>query len=259
MGILNVTPDSFSDGGLYATVGSAVSQARALVAQGADIIDIGAESTRPGFTPISTEEELRRVLPVLDALPQAFGSAWPVPLSIDTTKTAVARAALERGATIVNDIWGFHADHALAAVVAAHGATAVLMHNRHEKDEAIDILDDMQRFFERSLAIAEAAGIARGKLILDPGIGFGKTPTQQTQALAGVETLVRSFGLPVLVGVSRKSFLGRLMGDRDDRLIGTVAANLAARAAGASLFRVHDVGTHVAAFKVFEAIREARF
>lgn len=258
MGILNVTPDSFSDGGRYADVGPAVAQAQALVAEGADILDIGAESTRPGFTPISTEEELRRLLPALDALLHAFGGTWPVPLSIDTTKPAVARAALERGATIVNDIWGFHGDPSLPEVVAGHGATAVLMHNRHERDEAIDIVADMQRFFERSLAVAEAAGVSRGKLILDPGIGFGKTPPQQAQALAGVETLVRSFGLPVLVGVSRKSFLGRLMGDGDDRLIGTVAANLAARAAGASLFRVHDVGTHVAAFKVFEAIRAPR-
>lgn len=256
MGILNVTPDSFSDGGRYADVGPAVAHARALVSEGADILDIGAESTRPGFTPISAEEELQRLRPALDALLHAFGGAWPVSLSIDTTKPAVARAALERGATIVNDIWGFHGDPALPEIVAAHDATAVLMHNRHDKDDAIDIVADMQRFFERSLTVAEAAGIAHRKLILDPGIGFGKTPPQQAQALAGVAALVRSFGLPVLVGVSRKSFLGRLMGNRDDRLIGTVAANLAARAAGASLFRVHDVGAHVAAFQVFEAIRE---
>lgn len=258
MGILNVTPDSFSDGGRYADVGPAVAHAQALVAEGADILDVGAESTRPGFLPISTGEELHRLLPVLDALLEAFDGQWPVPVSIDTTKPGVARAALKRGATIVNDIWGFQGDPALPEVVASSGATAVLMHNRHDKDQAIDIVEDMQRFFERSLAIAAAAGIARGKLILDPGIGFGKTPPQQAQALAGVEALVRSFGLPVLVGVSRKSFLGRLMGSNDDRLTGTLAANLAARVAGASLFRVHDVGTHVAAFKVFEAIRGHR-
>ena len=180
-----------------------------------------------------------------------------MPFSVDTTKATVARAMLSRGATIVNDIWGFQGDSALPSVVAEFGASAVLMHNRREKDASIDIVTDMHRFFERSLATAEAAGISRERLILDPGIGFGKTPPQQAQALAGVNALVRSFGLPVLVGVSRKSFLGRLMGEaNDDRLVGTLAANLAARVSGASLFRVHDVGAHVAAFRVFEGVRE---
>lgn len=258
MGILNVTPDSFSDGGRFLATEAAVAQARSLVDTGADILDIGAESTRPGFTPISAEQELRRLVPVLDALRTAFGGTLPRPLSVDTTKAPVARAALMRGATMVNDIWGFQADAELPAVVAEAGAGAVLMHNRHDKDASIDIVADMERFFEHSLKIAAKAGIPSDRLILDPGIGFGKTPPQQVEALAGVSALRRSFGLPILVGVSRKSFMGRLMGGaHDDRLIGTVAANLAARAAGATLFRVHDVAAHVAAFRVFDAIHGA--
>ena len=259
MGILNVTPDSFSDGGRFLKTEPAVAHARALIEAGADILDIGAESTRPGFQPISAEEELRRLIPVLDTLAIAFAGQLPVPLSIDTTKGAVARAALARGVTIVNDIWGFQADPDLPKAVAEAGASAVLMHNRQTQDADLDIVADMQRFFERSIVIAERVNIPTGRLILDPGIGFGKTPAQQVQALAGVAALRRSFNLPVLVGVSRKSFLGRLMGEaHDDRLIGTVAANLAAREAGATIFRVHDVAAHVSAFKVFDAIRTSR-
>ena len=252
MGVLNVTPDSFSDGGRFLDPAVAIGQARHLVSQGADLLDIGAESTRPGFTPVTGEEELRRLLPVLDALEGELA----VPVSIDTTKAVVAKAALARGASIVNDVWGFQGDPAMPGVVADHGAQAVLMHNRHERDASLDIVDDMRRFFARSLGIARAAGIPETRLILDPGIGFGKTPAQQTAALAGVDVLVREFGCPILVGVSRKSFLGPLMGEtHDNRLVGTIAANLAARAAGATLFRVHDVAEHVAAFRVFGAIR----
>ena len=259
MGILNVTPDSFSDGGRFLKTEPAVAHARALIEAGADILDIGAESTRPGFQPISAEEELRRLIPVLDTLAVAFGGRIPIPVSVDTTKGLVARAALARGVTIVNDIWGFQADPDLPHAVAEAEASAVLMHNRHTKDAELDIVADMQRFFERSVAIAESAGIPPERLILDPGIGFGKTPPQQVEALAGVAALCETFGLPVLVGVSRKSFLGRLMGEtHDDRLIGTVAANLAARAAGATIFRVHDVAAHVSAFRVFDAIRASR-
>lgn len=256
MGILNVTPDSFFDGGRHDSVEAAITQAKLMVEEGVDILDIGAESTRPGFQPISAEQELRRLVPVADALLPAFGGVWPVPLSIDTTKAVVARALLDRGATIVNDIWGFQGDPALPSVVAEYRASAVLMHNRHEKDASLDIVSDMLRFFERSLAVAEDAGVPRNRLILDPGIGFGKTPPQQAEALAGVAPLVEAFRLPVLVGVSRKSFLRGLMGDdREDRFVGTIAANLAARAAGASLFRVHDVGAHVGALRVFDGVR----
>ena len=253
MGILNVTPDSFSDGGRYAGPGAALGQARAMVEAGAAIIDVGGESTRPGFVPVSAEEELARVEPVLRAL----GPAFPVPISIDTTKPGVARRAVELGAVMVNDIWGFQGDPGMAAAVAETGAAAVLMHNRKEHDGAIDIVDDMRRFFDHSLALAERAGVPRRLLLLDPGIGFGKTPPQQLAALAGVGRLSH-YGLPILVGVSRKSFLGRLTGaGPEGRLIETIAANLAAARRGARVFRVHDVAEHVAALKVFDAIGDA--
>lgn len=251
MGILNVTPDSFSDGGLFAASAAAADHGRTLVAAGAAILDIGGESTRPGFTPVSAEEELRRVEPVLEAV----AADLPVPVSIDTTKAAVARRAIELGASVVNDIWGFQGDPAMADVVAGAGAAAVLMHNRHVADPGIDIVDDMRRFFDRSLGIAERAGVPRRHLMLDPGIGFGKTPSQQGDALRGLGALL-DYGLPLLVGVSRKSFLGRITGASvGDRAAETIAANLAAAAAGATIFRVHDVSEHVAALRVFDALR----
>ena len=253
MGILNVTPDSFSDGGRYAGPGAALDQARAMVAAGAAIIDVGGESTRPGFVPVSADEELARVEPVLRALAHAV----TVPISIDTTKPGVARRAVELGAVMVNDIWGFQGDPGMAVAVAETGTAAVLMHNRKEHDGTIDIVDDMRRFFDRSLALAERAGVPRRLLLLDPGIGFGKTPPQQLAALAGIGRL-GDYGLPILVGVSRKSFLGRLTGaGPEGRLIETIAANLAAARRGARVFRVHDVAEHVAALTVFDAIGDA--
>ena len=253
MGILNVTPDSFSDGGRFESTDAALAQADAMVAAGAAIIDLGGESTRPGFTPISAEDELARVMPVIRALV----SRCPVPLSVDTTKAAVARQVLGLGVAAINDIWGLQGDPGMAAVVAAGGAAAIVMHNRHDKDEALDIVDDMRRFFDRSLAIALRAGIPRQHIVLDPGIGFGKTPRQQRAAIAGLGRLM-DYGLPVLIGLSRKSFLGRITGTApDNRLIETIAANLAAAEAGARVFRVHDVAEHVAALKVFEAIRSS--
>ncbi|MDX7953760.1 dihydropteroate synthase [Lichenihabitans sp. Uapishka_5] len=259
MAILNVTPDSFSDGGRYLAPERAIAQALQLVGEGADLLDLGAESTRPGFTPVSADAELQRLLPVLDALPAAFGGRVPVPVSIDTTKAAVAEAVLGRGATLINDIWGFQGDPALPAVVARHGARAVLMHNRATVDPGLDILDDMRGFFARSLAIAAAAGVPRERLILDPGIGFGKTYAQQLAALAGVGRLIEAFGVPVLVGASRKSFLRPTAGDDPSgRLHGTLAAHLAAVARGATVVRVHDVAAHVAALGTWAAIAAAR-
>ena len=259
MAILNVTPDSFSDGGRFLEPDHAVDHARRLVAEGADLLDIGAESTRPGFAPVSAEGELRRLVPVLDKLNEAFGGKLPVPVSVDTTKAAVADAALARGATVVNDIRGFQGDPALPAIVARHGARAVLMHNRDAIDPGLDVADELRRFFTRSIAIALTAGVARDDLILDPGIGFGKTHEQQLAALAGVGRLKAEFGLPVLVGASRKSFLKRYVGDgAPGRLVGTLAAHLAAAAAGADLLRVHDVAAHAAALGVAEAIAGAR-
>ena len=253
MGILNVTPDSFSDGGRFARVDDAVAQARALSAEGCDVIDVGGESTRPEAVPVAAEEELRRVAPVLTAL----GAMDDVTLSIDTSKAAVAEHALDAGAVLVNDVWGLQKDPALAGVVAAAEAGVVLMHNRAERDEAIDIVADMRSFFDRSLAIAAKAGIPRERVLLDPGIGFGKTARQNRDALLGIDALA-AYGLPVLIGVSRKGFLGSLTEDRPETtLAGTIAANLAAAARGARVFRVHDVAPHVAALRVFAALSGA--
>lgn len=255
MGIVNVTPDSFSDGGRFMGVEAAVAHALALQAEGADVLDIGAESTRPGFAPVPLAEELARLLPVLDGL---AGRA-AVPVSVDTSKAAVAREALARGAAWINDVWGLQGDPAMADAAAAGGAAAVVvMHNRATVDEALDVADDLERFFARSLAIADRAGLPRERLILDPGVGFGKTPRQQLQAIAALPRLA-GFGLPILVGVSRKGFLGALTGAPvGKRVVESVAANLAAWRLGASLFRVHEVAAHVAALTVFAAATTGR-
>lgn len=255
MGILNVTPDSFSDGGLFNSANAGLAQAGRMIAEGADVLDIGGESTRPGAAPVPEAEELRRIEPTVATL----ALRTDLPISIDTYKAAVARAALRHGAVIVNDVWGFQKDTAMANVVAESGAAAVVMHNRETRDDSIDMLDDMRRFFDRTLDIAERAGVPRGRLALDPGIGFGKSAEQNHAALAGIEVLIREYGLPVLIGVSRKSFLGALLDvGVHGRLIGTIAANLAAAAYGAAIFRVHDVAEHVAALKVFDILRRRR-
>ncbi len=253
MGVVNVTPDSFSDGGRFNRAEAAVAQAWRLADEGAAFVDIGGESTRPGFTPITAAEEYARILPVIEALLPGF----PVPVSVDTAKAAVAREALRRGATLINDIWGLQGDPGMADAVAEAGAGVVIMHNRGAADDRIDIAGDIEAFFTRSLALAEAAGIGRDRIILDPGIGFGKTPRQQVEAVAAIPRL-RGFGLPVLVGLSRKSFLGRLTGAPvENRLVESVAAHLAAGSLGASVFRVHDVAAHAAAITVFAALTGA--
>jgi dihydropteroate synthase len=254
MGILNVTPDSFSDGGRFDGLDAALAQARRMAEEGADIIDIGAESTRPGHTPVPEAREMARLQPLLAPL----AADIDLPFSVDTSKAAVARQAVAWGASVINDVRGLQHDPAMADVVAETGAAVVVMHHREEKDESLDIRADMRRFFERSLGLAERAGVLRGRILLDPGIGFGKTKEQNLAALADVGDLARDFGLPVLVGVSRKSIFGLLLGaEVDARLIGTLAANLACAARGAHVFRVHDVAEHVAAFKVFDAIARA--
>jgi dihydropteroate synthase len=251
MGILNVTPDSFSDGGRFQAVDAAIAHARTMVAEGCDIVDIGGESTRPAASPVSDAEELGRVEPVLIALARLLD----VPLSLDTYKATVAARAVEIGAVLINDVWGLQKDARMADVVAATEAAVVIMHNRTERDETIDIFDDMRRFFDRSLALAAQAGIRKDVIILDPGVGFGKTARQNVEAVARISDL-KGYGFPILVGVSRKAFLGSLTGDAvEATAIGTLAANLAAAAAGASIFRVHDVAQHVAALRVFHAIR----
>jgi dihydropteroate synthase len=253
MGILNVTPDSFSDGGRFDDVSRALDHAREMAADGCDLLDLGGESTRPGATPVSAEEEAARVLPVLRALVAALD----VPVSVDTSKASVARAALEAGAAIINDIWGLQGDPDMAAVVAAGNAWVVVMHNRHDIDPACDIVADMRRFFDRTLEIADRAGVARDRIILDPGIGFGKTPTQNLHCIAHLDDL-SGYGLPILLGVSRKSFIGHVLGrDVGARLCGTLAAGLAGVARGASILRVHDVAAHVDAVRMTAAIAES--
>ena len=254
MGILNVTPDSFSDGGRFQSIKAAIAQAQKLAADGADIIDIGAESTRPGHTPVPLEEEWRRLEPLLQPLLESVAA----PFSIDTYKAEIARRAVALGACVVNDVWGLQKDPAMADVVAQSGAALVIMHNRDGIDPALDIEADMRRFFDRSLALAERAGIARAHLMLDPGIGFGKNKAQNLTALAATARLRKTYGLPILIGVSRKKLFGDLLGASvENRLIATLAANLTTLARGASIFRVHDAAEHVAAFKVFDAIERA--
>ncbi len=250
MGILNITPDSFSDGGKFNSVTAACQQAETLAREGADIIDIGAESTRPGATPVCEAEETARIEAILGAV----RTAVDVPLSIDTSKANVARRAMALGADVINDVWGLQHDEAMAATVAETGAAVVIMHNRAEKDASLNIIDDMRRFFDHSLALAEAAGVPRHFIILDPGIGFGKTQTQNLEAIRGLGQL-KCYGLPILAGISRKSLLGAVLGTQvHDRLIGSISAHLAAAAHGARIFRVHDVAEHVTALRVFEAI-----
>jgi dihydropteroate synthase len=255
MGVLNVTPDSFSDGGRFFEPAQALAQARRLVADGADILDIGAESTRPygGAVAVPAEEEWRRLEPVLPEV-----ARLGVPVSIDTMKAEVAAAALDTGAAIVNDVWGLQRDADMARLVAARAVPVVIMHNRDAADPAIDIMADIAAFFARSLAIAAEAGIARENIVLDPGIGFGKTPEQSIVVLAHIDRL-KSFGLPLLVGASRKRFIDTVSpAPPDRRLGGSIASHLLAAAAGAAILRTHDVAETVQALKVAAAIRGAR-
>ena len=255
MGVLNVTPDSFSDGGRFLDPGAALDQARRMVAEGADILDIGAELTRPygDAAAVPLAEEMRRLEPVLPAV-----VALGVPVSIDTIKAKTAAWALAAGATIVNDVWGLQRDPDMAPLVADQAVPVVLMHNREAADPAIDIMADITAFLSRSLEIAAGAGIARERIVLDPGIGFGKTPEQSVIAIARLGEL-KSFGLPLLIGASRKRFIDRISpAPPDRRLGGSLAAHLAAVANGAAIVRTHDVAETVQALRVAAAIRSAR-
>jgi dihydropteroate synthase len=252
MGILNVTPDSFSDGGQFLDPEIAIAQGRRMIAEGADIIDVGAESTRPygGAVRVNAEEELRRLEPILAPL-----CALGTPVSIDTMKAGIARWAIERGAAMVNDVWGLQRDPDMAAVVSQSAVPVVMMHNRDAADPSLDIMADIEAFFARSLAIAAQAGIARERIVLDPGIGFGKTPEQSVEAIARLARL-KSFGLPLLVGASRKRFIDKLSpAPPDRRLGGSIAANLISMLNGASILRVHDVAETVQAVRVTAAMR----
>ena len=255
MGVLNVTPDSFSDGGRYMDPDRAFARAVELEELGADIIDIGAESTRPygGAVRVAPDEERQRLDPVLPAV-----VALGVPVSIDTLKAAVAAWALEAGAAIVNDVWGLQRDPDMARVIAEHNAPIIIMHNRESADPAIDIVADVTEFFSRSLEIAWEAGIRHDRIVLDPGIGFGKTAEQSLICIARLHTF-RSFGLPLLVGASRKRFINAIVPSEPmDRLGGSLAAHLQAVENGAAIIRVHDVGPTVQALAVAAAIRHAR-
>jgi len=251
MGIVNVTPDSFSDGGRFDRPDAAVAQAQKLEADGADILDIGGESTRPGHAMVPADEEARRVIPVIEAL---MAENRQRIISIDTYKASTAQAALSAGARIVNDVWGFQRDSAIAGVAAAAGAGAVLMHNREGIDPALDIVADMMRFFARSLAIAEAAGLPRARIALDPGYGFGKTLEQNIDAVVAIDRIRREFGCAVMLGLSRKSSLGVITGRTvDERLASTLAANSFGLLAGADILRVHDIAEHRDAARVIAA------
>jgi len=255
MGVLNITPDSFSDGGRYLDAGAALAQAQKMIADGADIIDVGAESTRPyrGMQPVSAAEELARLKPVLADL-VALGT----PVSIDSMKAEVARAALQHGVAMLNDVWGLQRDAEMAGLVAEHDVPIVLMHNREAADPAIDIMEDIAAFFERSLAIAAKAGIRKSSIILDPGIGFGKTAAQSMTALAHLAEL-SVFGCPILVGASRKKFIASVSPSQPQgRLGGSIAAHLIAAEHGAKIIRAHDVAETVQALQLAAAIEASR-
>jgi dihydropteroate synthase len=255
MGVVNVTPDSFSDGGLYLDPPAAVEHGLALAAEGAAILDVGGESTRPGAAPVSDHEELGRVLPVVEELAAAGHR-----VSIDTTKVAVARDALDAGASIVNDVSAFRFDPGLAGLVAEREAHCCLMHmlgeprTMQEDPRYDDVVSEVKAFLEERLAFAVAEGVAEEQVWLDPGIGFGKTAAHNLELLRRLDEIV-AVGRPVVIGTSRKSFLGKLAGGKPDgeRLPGTIATNVLALERGARIFRVHDVAPVLDALTVAAA------
>jgi dihydropteroate synthase len=260
MGILNVTPDSFSDGGRFATRKAAAEHAERMIAEGADIIDIGGESTRPGSEPVATMAEVERVVPVIEDLAERFD----VPISIDTTKAEVARRAIEAGAEIVNDISGLRWEPELANVAADAGAGLVLMHSRgtfetmHSQPPVNEIVDKVIAGLKSSIREAKVRGVDDAQIAVDVGIGFGKTAEQNLELLAKLDRIVAEFEIyPLAVGTSRKSFLAKVLGDipANERLGGSLASALLSLSMGARIVRVHDVKETVAAIKVLSAIR----
>lgn len=257
MGVLNVTPDSFSDGGRLPTAGEAADRARRLVAEGADLLDVGGESSRPGAVPVTLDEELRRVVPAVEAIADALG----VSISVDTTKAEVARRAIQAGASIVNDVTAMGADRALKRVIADTGAGVVLMHMRGvpgtmQRDPHYeDVVAEVYEFLARRIEAAEAAGIARVRVAVDPGIGFGKTLAHNLDLLRNLGRFA-TLGCAVLVGTSRKGFLGTITGRPvGERATASVASSLAACVGGAQVVRVHDVGPMADAIKVWGLLR----
>ena len=249
MGILNVTPDSFSDGGKYNGMDQAMEHARQMVEDGADIIDVGGESTRPGHQQITDEEEIARVVPVIEAVKKNYD----VPVSIDTYKSSVAEAALQAGADLVNDIWGFKYDPKMAAVTARHDAACCLMHNRKEAVYG-DFLQDVISDMKECLALADDAGVAPGKILLDPGVGFAKSLEQNLQITKHVD-LLKALGCPVLLGTSRKSMIGLSLDlPVDQRVEGTLATTVVGVMKGCGFVRVHDIRENKRVIQMTEAI-----
>ncbi|NLC68432.1 MAG: dihydropteroate synthase [Clostridiaceae bacterium] len=249
MGILNVTPDSFSDGGKYNTPGAALARAKKMVEEGADIIDIGGESTRPGFVEVDEEEELNRVLPVLELLVNELD----VPVSIDTRKGIVAEKVLDMGAHIVNDIWGLQGDRSMAKIAAKYNAGVIVMHNKAEKIYD-NLLGEVKQFLAKSADIAQKLGISRNSIVIDPGIGFGKTFLHNLEILGRLEEL-GELGFPVLIGTSRKSFIGKILDlPVDERVEGTAASVAIGIAKGADFVRVHDVKEMARVARVSDSI-----
>ncbi len=261
MAVLNVTPDSFSDGGLLVTVDDALRQAEKFIAEGGDILDIGGESTRPGSSRVPIEEEARRVVPVIEAIAKRFD----IPISVDTTKSEVATRAIAVGAEIINDISGLRFDEKIAEVAAATGAGLVLMHSRgdfeemHTQPEVSDILRVVGDGFRASVAKAKSFGVADECIALDVGIGFGKTRDQNLELLAKLDRLTAEFpGKPILIGTSRKSFIAKLLNDApiDGRLAGSVATAAVAIWNGANIIRVHDVKESADAVNIIRSLRD---
>jgi dihydropteroate synthase len=252
MGILNMTPDSFSDGGDHFEIERAVTFALEMIKEGADIIDVGGESTRPGSAEVTLEEELSRVVPVIQAL-----AAHPdinVPISVDTYKAEVARQALEAGAHIVNDVWGLQREPEIARVAASYGAPVIAMHNQVGTEYTKDLVDSMLDYFQETIQIAEKAGIPKSHLILDPGIGFGKTAEQNIQLMNRL-TELHCLGYPILLGTSRKSMIGKILDlPPKERVEGTIATNVLGVVQGVEIIRVHDILAHSRAIRVADAI-----
>ena len=274
MGIINVTPDSFSDGGLFLDANAAVEHGLELVEQGAHILDIGGESTRPGAEPVGAAQELRRVVPVIEGLAGAVKSVPTRPqISIDTSKAAVAQAALRAGASLVNDVSALRADPEMAGLVADSGAECCLMHMlgeprtmQHDPRYG-DVVDEVKAFLEERMTFAVREGIGEGRLLIDPGIGFGKTVEHNLELLRRLDELA-ALGRPIVIGTSRKSFLGRIAADAhgrsgpvdaQGRLAGTLATNVMALERGASVFRVHDVAPVAEALSVAAATLSGRW
>ena len=264
MGILNVTPDSFSDGSQFSSLDQALAHAEAMIAEGADIIDVGGESTRPGAVPVTAEEEIARVVPVIEAL----ANRTDIPISIDTTKALVARAALNAGASIVNDISALRFDFHIADEAAQAGAGLVLMHSRgtpvtmHKLPPVADIMKEVISSLGSSITMAERRGVKGEAIAIDPGIGFGKSQEQNLELIAKLDQLAAAFpDLPILIGTSRKSFIGRLLANEngepapvEERLYGTLATNVAAVLHGANIVRTHEVKPVRDALRIMDAI-----